>query len=379
MNFDFNSEQQQLADAVTRWAEKDYGFEQRKHIIASDAGVSDQAWQALAELGVLALPVPSEHDGFDGNAVDQLAVMQALGRALMIEPVWASAMSVQCLKLVGTQGELLAQVAAGQLRLACAFGEPQARYELFNIQTQALREGDDYLLSGVKSGVIHGAQADQLIISARTSGAGRDTAGLSLFLVPKASAGLVCRDARSNDGMRVATLHLEQVRVPASARLGTEGSAWPLIEATADYAIALLCAEALGVMEVLCEASLAYLKTRQQFGVPIGKFQALQHRMAEMFIQLEQARSMAMLVAVKVETPDPEERRRISSAAKARIGEAMKFIGQQAVQLHGGMGVTNELLAAHCFKRLTTLELTLGDTDHHLSRFAAQPGFASAL
>ena len=178
--------------------------------------------------------------------------------------------------------------------------------------------------------------------------------------------------------MRIATVHFKNVRVPAAALLGEAGKGWELLDAATDHGIALLCAEALGVMEALSHATLDYLKTRQQFGVPIGKFQALQHRMAEMFIQLEQARSMAMLAAVKMAASDGTERRRTISAAKARIGEAMKFIGQQAVQLHGGMGVTNELPAAHLFKRLTTIELTLGDTDHHLARFAAQPGFADA-
>ncbi len=378
MDFDFTPEQQQLADAIRRWAEKDYGFDKRKAIIASATGVSAEAWQALAELGVQALPVPSEHGGFDGSAVDQMVVMQALGRALMVEPVLASAIGTYCLARSGGRGELLAQAASGELILACAFGEPQARHELFNIETRARRDGEHYLIDGAKSGVLHGAQAGQLIISARTAGGARDTDGISLFVLPADTTGLHLTDARSNDGMRVASLRLEQVRVPGSALLGAEGKGWPLLEATADYGIALLCAEALGVMEALCEATLDYLKTRQQFGVPIGKFQALQHRMAEMFIQLEQARSMAMLVAVKVASTDDDERRRIASAAKARIGEAMKFIGQQAVQLHGGMGVTNELPAAHLFKRLATIELTLGDTDHHLMRFASLPGFAPA-
>lgn len=378
MDFELNPEQQQLADAVRRWADKDYGFDARKAIIASADGVSAQAWQALAELGVMALPVPSEHDGFDGSAIDQMVVMQALGRALVVEPVLATAMATHCLTLAGSQGERLSQVASGELTLACAFGERQARHELFNIATTARRDGEHYVINGSKTGVLHGAQAGQLIVSARSAGAARDTTGISLFVLPADTPGITVRDMRSNDGMRIATIDFAGVRVPASALLGHEGDGWSLLEATADHGIALLCAEALGVMEALCEATLDYLKTRQQFGVPIGKFQALQHRMAEMFIQLEQARSMAMLVAVKDASPDADERRRMASAAKARIGEAMKFIGQQAVQLHGGMGVTNELPAAHLFKRLTGIELMLGDTDHHLMRFASLPGFALA-
>lgn len=376
MDFELNPEQQQLADAIARWAERDYGFERRKQIVHSEDGISDTAWQALAELGVTALPVPSEHGGFDGTAVDQMVVMQALGRALVVEPVFATAMGTHCLAQAGGQDDQLQAVADGRLRLACAFGEPQARHELFNIATRATREGDAFVLNGSKQGVLHGAQAGALIVSARSSGQPRDTDGISLFVLPVDTAGLTVRDMRSNDGMRIATVELAGVRVPASALLGKEGEGWLRLEATADHGAALLCAEALGVMEALFEATLDYLKTRQQFGVPIGRFQALQHRMADMAIQLEQARSMTMLAAVKAGSDDTADRRRTVSAAKARVGEAMKFIGQQAVQLHGGMGVTNELPAAHLFKRLATIELTLGDSDYHLRRFIAQPGFA---
>jgi alkylation response protein AidB-like acyl-CoA dehydrogenase len=377
MDFDLNSEQQQLADAIARWAEKDYGFEKRKQIISSDAGVSTAAWQALAELGVLALPVPSEHDGFDGTAIDQMVVMQALGRALVVEPVFATALGVHFLKLAGGLGDLLAQVAAGDMVLACALGERQSRHELAHIETTARKVDDHYVIDGSKSTVLHGAQAGYLIVSARSAGEQSDTKGISIFMISADSAGISMRDARSNDGMRMATIDFKQVKVPAASLLGVEGEGWALLEAATDHGVALLCAEALGVMEALTDATLEYLKTRQQFGVPIGKFQVLQHRMAEMFMQLEQARSMAMLAAVSMASEDASERRRVTSAAKARVGEAMKYIGQQAVQLHGGMGVTNELPAAHYFKRLSTIELTLGDTDHHLARFIAQPAFAA--
>ncbi len=378
MDFELNPEQQQLADAIRRWTARDYGFDTRQAIIASDEGVSAKAWQALAELGVPALPVPSAHEGFDGSAIDQMVVMQALGRALVVEPVLATAMATHCLTRAGGHGDLLSQVAAGALTLACAFGERQARHELFNTATTARRDGSHFQIDGIKTAVLHGAQAVQLIVSARSSGGQRSTGGISLFVLPADAPGVNMTDMRSNDGMRIATIEFRQVRVPVTALLGKEGEGWPLLEATADHGIALLCAEALGAMEALCEATLDYLKTRQQFGVPIGKFQALQHRMAEMFMQLEQARSMAMLVSVKDASDDADERRRVASAAKARVGEAMKFIGQQAVQLHGGMGVTNELPAAHLFKRLAGIELMLGDTDHHLMRFASLPGFAPA-
>jgi len=323
------------------------------------------------------LPVPSEHDGFDGTAIDQMVVMQALGRALVVEPVFATALGVHFLKLAGGHGDLLAQVAAGDMVLACALGERQSRHELAHIETTARKVDDYYVIDGSKSTVLHGAQAGYLIVSARSAGAQSDTKGISIFMISADSAGVSMRDARSNDGMRMATIDFKQVKVPAASLLGVEGEGWALLEAATDHGVALLCAEALGVMEALTDATLEYLKTRQQFGVPIGKFQVLQHRMAEMFMQLEQARSMAMLAAVSMASEDASERRRVTSAAKARVGEAMKYIGQQAVQLHGGMGVTNELPAAHYFKRLSTIELTLGDTDHHLARFIAQPAFAA--
>jgi alkylation response protein AidB-like acyl-CoA dehydrogenase len=287
-------------------------------------------------------------------------------------------LGAEFLKLAGGQPALLEQVASGGLKLACALGEKQARHELFNITTTAKADRDGYVISGTKTVVLHGAQAGSLILSTRSSGAQRDIDGISLFVVAADAAGVSRRDYRTIDGQRAADITFSNVRVGGSALLGQAGAGWELLDAAVDYGTTLLCAEAVGAMEALNGATLEYLKTRQQFGVPIGKFQALQHRMAEMFMQLEQARSMATLAAVKAASADAIERRRTVSAAKARVGQAMKYIGQQAVQLHGGMGVTNELPAAHLFKRLTMIELSLGDTDHHLARFIAQPGFKDA-
>jgi alkylation response protein AidB-like acyl-CoA dehydrogenase len=377
MDFHFTQEQQQFSDALQRWAAKDYHFEQRNKIIHSAAGVSDAAWATLAELGMTALPVPEEQGGFNGNAVDMLIVMKEMGRGLVVEPYFATVLGVECLKLGGGHAASLEQVAGGELKLSCAFGERQSRYELFDIATSATANADGFVLNGEKTVVVHGAQAGSLIVSARTAGAQRDCDGISLFVVPLDAAGVSPRDYRTLDCQRAADIRLNNVQVPASALLGGVGAGWDVLDAVSDYGTSLLCAEAVGAMEAIFAATLEYLKTRQQFGVPIGKFQALQHRMAEMFMQLEQARSMAMLAAVKMASVDVVERRRTVSAAKARVGQALKYVGQQAVQLHGGMGVTNELPAAHYFKRLTMIENTLGDTDHHLARFIAQPGFAS--
>lgn len=378
MDFNFTQEQKQFADALRRWTEKDYGFEQRKKIVHSESGVSDAAWATLVELGMTALPVPEAQGGFNGSAVDMMVVMQELGRGIVVEPYFATVWGAQFLKLAGGQEALLERVAGGELKLACALGEKQARHDLSDIATTARAEGDGYVIQGSKSVVLHGAQAGMLIVSARISGDQRAKDGISLFVVPVEATGLTRRDYRTIDGQRAADIGFDKVRVPASALLGKSGAAWELLDAAADYGIALLCAEAVGAIDALNAATLEYLKTRQQFGVPIGKFQALQHRMAEMFIHAEQARSMATLAAVRVDAGDAEERRKTVSAAKARIGQAAKFVGQQAVQLHGGMGVTDELPAAHLFKRLTIIDLTLGDTEHHLARFAAQPGFREA-
>jgi alkylation response protein AidB-like acyl-CoA dehydrogenase len=378
MDFEFTQEQQQFSDALRRWMEKDYTFEHRKKILHSETGVSSDAWNTLAELGMTALPVPEEQGGFNGSAVDMMVVMKEIGRGLVVEPYLATALGAQFLKLAGKQESLLEQVATGELKLAAAVGEKQARFDLFDITTTAAASGGGYVINGTKVVVIHGGQADQLIVSARSSGAQRDTGGISLFLVPANAAGVNRRDYRTIDGQRAADIRFENVQVPASALLGAAGEGWEILDAAADYGVTLLCAEAIGAMEALNASTLEYLKTRQQFGVPIGKFQALQHRMAEMFMQYQQASSMATLAAVKVASSDAVERRRTVSAAKARVGQAARFVGQQAVQLHGGMGVTDELPAAHHFKRLTMIEQTLGDTDYHLARFVAQPGFSQA-
>lgn len=378
MNFDFKEEQLQFADALKRWIGRDYGFEQRRAIIASRQGTSDAAWATLAELGMTALPVPEEQGGFDGTAVDLFVVMRELGRGLVVEPYFATVLGSRFLKLGGAHGSLLEQVAQGSLKMACALGERQARHALPDIATRAESADGGWRLTGEKTAVVHGAEADVLVVPARSGGGQRDEAGITLFAVPANSPGVQVSGYRTLDGQRAANLRLDGVLLGADSIIGTPSAGWGILEAAADYGAGLLCAEALGAMEALFDATLDYLKTRQQFGVPIGKFQVLQHRMADMFIHLEQARSMALLAAVTLDGADASERRRVVSAAKYRVGQAARFIGQQAVQLHGGMGVTDELAAAHYFKRLSMIELTLGDRDHHLARFMAQPGFQQA-
>ncbi|MBB5542661.1 acyl-CoA dehydrogenase [Paraburkholderia fungorum] len=373
MDFTFNDEQQQFADALRRYLDKSYGFEARQAIVQSETGVSDAHWAAFTELGLTALPVPEAQGGFNGSPIDMLVVMQELGRAVVVEPYWATAVGVEALRLSGSgQGEdasLLERAAQGEIKLAVAFHEPHARYDLFEVESAASGEGDRQTLSGTKSVVLHGAQADYWIVPARFNGE------IALFVVARDAAGVKITDYRTIDGQRAATLRFEGT--PARRLTGKHAGAAAL-EHIADYGTVLLCAEAVGALDALNHATVEYTKTRQQFGQPIARFQALQHRMVEMLIHAEQARSVTYLAAVRYTSADADERRRAVSAAKVRVGQAARFVGQQAVQLHGGMGVTNEVAAAHLFKRLAIIETTLGDVDHHLARFAALPGFVTA-
>ncbi|CAE6718344.1 L-prolyl-[peptidyl-carrier protein] dehydrogenase [Paraburkholderia domus] len=373
MDFTFNDEQQQFADALRRYLDKSYGFEARQAIVQSESGVSDAHWTAFTELGLTALPVPEAQGGFNGSPIDMLVVMQELGRALVIEPYWATAVGVEALRIAGTgEGEdasLLERAAQGEIKLAVAFHEPRARYDLFEVETVANGQGDQQTLTGTKSVVLHGAQADYWIVPARLNGE------IALFVVARDAAGVKVTDYRTIDGQRAATLKFDGT--PARQLTGKHAGAAAL-EHIADYGTVLLCAEAVGALDALNHATAEYTKTRQQFGQPIARFQALQHRMVEMLIHAEQARSITYLAAMRYTSADADERRRAVSAAKARVGQAARFVGQQAVQLHGGMGVTNEVAAAHLFKRLAIIETTLGDVDHHLARFAALPGFVAA-
>lgn len=372
MDFSLTDEQQQLADALRRYLSKSYGFEARQQIVRSAAGVSDEQWAAFTELGLLALPVPEAQGGFNGGPVDMLVVMQELGRALTVEPYWSSVVGLEALRFAGdAQAEnaaLLERAARGEVKLAVAFHEPHARYDVFAIATTAREHQGQPVLSGVKSVVLHGAQAHAWIVPARVDGE------VALFVVARDAAGVKLTDYRTIDGQRAATLEFD--RTPARVLIGTQTGAAAL-DQLADYGTFLLCAEAIGALDALNHATLEYTKTRQQFGQPIARFQALQHRMVDMLIHIEQARSLTYFAAMRYAGPDPNERRRAISAAKVRVGQAARFVGQQAVQLHGGMGVTNEVAAAHLFKRLAIIETTLGDVDHHLARFAALPDFAA--
>jgi pimeloyl-CoA dehydrogenase small subunit len=375
MNFDLSEEQQLLSDTIKRFVTTHYSFDARAKVLGLPSGYSEDIWAALAEMGLLGLPFAESHGGFGGTAVDVMIVMETIGEGLLVEPYLATVgLGGQFVSRAGSaaqQSRILPSLIQGKTKMAFAQTERGARYDLERVATRGRRDGSGWVLDGEKVAVQHGGAADVLVVSARTSGGDTDRSGISLFLVDRTTSGVAMKEFRTIDNLRVADVTLAGVRAPADAILGREGEALPVIEEVVDYATALVCAEAVGAIRYANEATLDYLKTRRQFGVPIGSFQALQHRMVDMLVSYEQARSMACLACVKVDTADPEERRRVVSAAKIKIADACRHVSQESVQLHGGMGMTEELKVSHTFRRLTMIARAFGDADHHLERFAA--------
>ncbi len=380
MDFDLSDEQRLLQDSVERLISDEYGFEQRKALGKSDKGYSDAMWAKFAELGFLGLPFAEEHGGFGGGPVETMILMEAFGRGLVLEPYLATVVIgggfIRHGASEAQKAALIPEIAAGNLTLAFAHTERQSRYDLNAVETTAKRDGDGWVLDGEKGVVLHGDSADKLFVSARIGGGPRDRGGIGLFLVDAAAAGLSRRGYPTQDGLRAAEVGLAGVRVGADAVIAED--ALPLIERVVGEAIAAISAEAVGAMSALHAMTIDYLKTRKQFGVAIGSFQVLQHRGAEMFIALEQGRSMAMLATMMAAEDDADERRRAIAGAKIQIGRSARFIGQQAIQLHGGIGMTMEYAAGHYFKRLTMIDLMFGDADHHLERLAEAGGLMGA-
>jgi pimeloyl-CoA dehydrogenase small subunit len=374
MDFDLNDEQRMLKDSVERLLKGRYDFDARRKISASSEGFSREIWQAFAEMGLLALPFPEDDGGLGAGPVETMLTMEAFGKALVVEPYLPSV--ILCgglLRHAGSEAqraEHIPAIAAGERLFAFAHSERQARYDLFDVAVAARRDGDGYVIEGEKGLVLSGDSADWLVVSARTSGERRDTHGISLFLIEANAPGITRRGYATQDGARAAEIAFENVRVSADALLGPLDEALPLIERVTDEAIAALCAEAVGVMEDMHGATVEYLKVRNQFGTHIGAFQVLQHAAADMFIALEQGRSMAMYATMMASDGDANERARAVAAAKVQIGRSCKFVGENAVQLHGGVGMTMEYKVAHAFKRATMIDKLFGDADHHLARVA---------
>ncbi len=373
MDFNLSEEQQLLKDSVDRFVLDDYDFETRRKLANSDDGFSEANWKTFAELGWLAVGLPEEYGGF-GGPVETMLIMEAVGRGLITEPYLPTViLGGGLVAAAGSEDQknaILPAIAEGACKMAFAYAEPTSRFNLADVTTKAEKSGDGYKLSGHKSVVYGAAAADKIIVSARTSGGQRDRDGISLFIVDNNTSGLSRRDYPTADGLRASEVMLEGVEVGADALLGAEGDAIGAIELVTDQAIAALCAEAVGCMEVLKDETNEYLKTRKQFGVPIGKFQVLQHRMVDCFIELEQSRSMAYMVTLKLDE-DTTERRKAATAAKAQIGKGGVFVGAQSVQMHGGMGMTDELKISHYYKRLMQIDTMLGNRDWQLKQFAA--------
>jgi len=378
MDFDLTDEQRLLKDSVDRLINDQYQFEQRKKYLTEPDGWGRDAWKQYAELGLLGLPFAEQYGGFGGGPVETMIVMETFGRGLVLEPYFATViLGGGLLRRAGTpaqQQALIPEIAQGKLKLAFAHVERQSRYNLADVATTARQDGADWVLDGAKSVVLHGDCANRLLVTARVSGNRRDRQGIGLFLVDPSATGVTRRGYPTQDGLRAAEVTLSGVRVPAGDMLGDAGGALPAVEHVVDEAIAALCAEAVGTMQVMHETTLEYLKTRQQFGRPIGQFQVLQHRSVDMLVALEQARSMAMFAAVMAAEEDATERRRAMAAAKVQIGRSGKHIGQEAIQLHRGIGMTMEYNVGHYFKRMTMIDMLFGDADAHLATLAQLGG-----
>jgi alkylation response protein AidB-like acyl-CoA dehydrogenase len=374
MDFTYSNEQVALQETLQRFISRDYGFERRRELARSELGFSAEAWAQYAELGLLSLPFPEEFGGLGGNAVDIMLVMEQIGRGLLLEPFLSSV--VMCGGLIrdaasdSLKANLLPRIGAGELKLALACYEAAGRYDLSRVACTAARSGGGWRLSGQKVVVLDAPSADYFLVSARVGGGAENVQGVSLFLIERGTAGLSLQSYPTQSGGHAGDLRLDDVAFGADALIGAPGSGVTLVERAVDKGVAALCAETVGIIAALNEATLNYLKTRKQFGVPIGKFQALQHRMADMFIAAEQSRSMAVNAAVYADSEDAAVRRRAVSGAKAYIGRAARLVGQEAVQMHGAMGVVDDVIVSHYFKRLTMIDMSLGNVDHHLARFS---------
>jgi pimeloyl-CoA dehydrogenase small subunit len=382
MDFELTEEQQLLKQTCERYFGDHYQFESRKRYAHEPRGWSLIAWKQYADLGLLGVPFAEDYGGFGGGPVETMIVMEQIGRVLLLEPYLATVvLGGGFVRLGGSdtqRAEILPKIAAGELSLSFAHAERRARYDLADVATTARRDGAAYVLDGAKTLVLHGDTAEKFVVSARLSGGQTDRNGLALFLIDATAPGVSVRGYPTVDGLRAAEVTLSNVRAQAAAALGEPGAAFPLIERVADQAIAALCAEAVGAMAAMHETTVEYMKTRKQFGVTIGSFQVLQHRAADMLIAVEQARSMAMFATMMAAEDDARERRQAISAAKVQIGRSGRFVGQQAIQIHGGIGMTMETKVGHYFKRVTVIDTQFGDADYHLDLVAAGGGLVAS-
>jgi len=373
MDFNFNEEQTLIQSQVAQFIQRDYEWEKRQVLVASDLGFSSENWKTFAELGWLGISLSEKSGGFGGSALESMIIMEEFGKGLVVEPFLETV--ILCSGLIDSCGneeqkaDLLGPIISGEMHLALGFTEPQSRFNLADVTTEAKKKNGDYLVSGFKSVVMNGPNADKLIISARTSGKQDDKEGISLFVIDRNLEGVSLRNYSTVDGRRASEVTLENVIIPSNSLLSEEGKGFQHLEGAIDRATLAICAEAVGAMEVLYKATVEYTKTREQFGQAIGKFQVLQHRMVDMFMEYEQSKSLLYMATIK-NVEGSKDAKKAISGLKYQVGKAAKFIGQQSVQLHGGMGVTEELNVGHFFKRLTTIITIFGNTDYHLKRYS---------
>lgn len=373
MHLSLSEEQQLLQDSARRFVQENYSIERLRALRDSGAAVDRERWQALAELGWLALPFAEEDGGFGGDAIDMMVLMEQFGRGLVTEPYLATVVTCGGLLRAASpdqRARFLAPLVAGESLWAFAFAEPRGRYNLADISTSASPEGDGYRLQGEKVAVLNGPAADWLLVTARTAGERRDAQGISLFAVEATAAGVSRSDYPLVDGSPGASIRFEDVEVPALQLIGDAGAALPLVEDAISQAIVAMGAEALGAMDALLEQTVEYTRTREQFGQPIGRFQALQHRMADMYLECQSLRSLLYYAAI-LRKEGRADAAQAAFALKVKLGDAGRFVSQQAVQLHGGIGMTDELGISHYFKRLLLLNTLFGDSEHHLKRYLA--------
>ncbi|WP_315805748.1 pimeloyl-CoA dehydrogenase small subunit [Bradyrhizobium sp. SZCCHNS3002] len=378
MDFDLTEEQRLLKDSIDGLLADAYDFDKRKLYMKEKGGWSRAMWSKLAEQGLLGLPFSEEDGGFGAGGVETMIVMEAMGRALVLEPYLATVvLAGGFLRHGGSAAQKTAHLPGiidGSKTFAFAQLEKQSRYDLFDVVTSAKKKGDGWVIDGEKFVVLNGENADTLIVTARTSGGQRDKSGIGVFIVPADAKGVTRKGYPTQDGLHAADITFTGVEVGADAAIGDPANALPLIERVVDEARIALCAEAVGLMDESLKTTVEYIKTRKQFGVAIGSFQSLQHRASDMFVALEQARSMSMFATMAADFDDAKERATSIAAAKVQIGKSAKFVGQQAIQLHGGIGMTMEAKIGHYFKRLTMIESTFGDTDYHTRRVSEAGG-----
>ena len=376
MDFSYSEVQQMLQDSVKKFVSKNYDFDTRSKIIGSDSGYSEENWKLFAELGWLTVPFSEEDGGLGGSAVDLMVMMEEFGKANLVEPYLPSVVLCGCLISELAIGEvreqMLGKLVGGDLQLALAASETGSRFNSSKVATTAKSNGNNIIINGRKIAVLKGSTANELLVVARESGGEVDADGISVFLVNPDTSGVTVRPFTNIDGQKSSEIDFDDVTVSASARLGEQGNALMAIEKVIDKAIIAVSAEAVGVLETLLQKTVEYSKTRKQFGTVIGTFQALQHRMADMFIECQLARSIVVMAAMKLDgSAGQMEKTKAVSAAKSRVGKAIRKVSQEAVQIHGGIGVTNELDVGHYFKRATALEIMFGNTDYHIERFAS--------